>query len=255
MENNKQIEVKLKRGVKYFTVSQIIKEASRIFCFDEPTNKASPLYIALKREIGRKLKGVKSHGETPRNKKYSRDDVQHLLQVDLYNYFIKKSEKLNRDKERFLEKIECPTDEPQKNMKLVADSKSARETVVERYRQEYKRELDAQLAHFIGERDGTQTEEDKELLTKIKIEKKRREIFFEFLYQYFFDSLIEFDETRFREDLKYELIDDDLPGKNDVDTAEATYRLRDNRNYYELKKSSEEIKNFLDKFNAGERPE
>lgn len=251
MENNKQIEVKLKRGVKYFTISQIIKEASRIFCFDEPTNKASSLYIALKREIGRKLKGVKSYGETPRNRKYSRNDVQHLLQVDLYNYFIKKSSKLNENKRKFLEKIERPTDEPQKNLKLISDSEQSRKTAEQRYNELIKQWMEEEMDEHIRERAEGRTELD----IKIETEKKRREIFFELLYQTLFDFMIEFDEARFHEDLKHKLFGYDFP--DDAIKVEATLRLRDNRNYYELKKSPEEIRNLLVRFfniSADEHP-
>lgn len=245
MDSEKIIEVKLKSGTKYFTISEIINEAFRIFCFEAPKSYDSgKLHDKIEHQIRRKLQGKKSYGEGKRNRKYSRNDVQHLLQVDLYDYFIKISKKQN-EKRYNANKGMGRNNEARwsKNLKQIGDSEEARESEVETYRTQAKKWMASDMDYFIRERDGELTEEDVELFTKIRVEKKRREIFFEFLYESFFDFLISFDEALFREDLKHQLEGYDFP--DEPIQVEATNRLKDNHNYYQVRLSPDKIKELL----------
>jgi len=245
MSDIKKAEVKLTDKSKYYTIPQIIEQAKVIFDFDfSAQTDNGRLYEAIDKQIRRKLKGKPTYGDGMRNRKYARKDVYRLLSKDLYSYFSKISMKKNkRDVEKFDKVRQSIADERQQAQAKVADSSRTRKRITSEYNSSYASFQDEELQALIRHRDGTLNNDDVKLHEDFDTDKMKRKIFFEFLYECFFDYFIDFNEDQYREDWRNKP-EADSPVLDDAE-ALAAARLADSHNYYRLKLSLDEIRNLL----------
>lgn len=246
------VKVKLTSTAQSFTIAQIIEQAQQIFDFHISPALDKNFYKAIRKRVERALEGKSSTlGSGERNREYSRKDVYHLLKSDLYLYFLQKSKEKNEiDSARKEGRLESQAEKHRQAQITAQENYKIANETIQRYYATYAEELEKDQS-FMDRLDyGQLTEKDREVFRKNDILKKKKEIFFEFLFDNFFDLFFDFDEEAFVEDEENKL--DWTDPKPSGGSILAANRSNKNQNYYKLKIPPDRLKKLIETIIAGE---
>lgn len=243
MGTSNMITVQLTNEEKYYTVAQIINQASEIFEFkfmsdDENFRKA------IKKQIRRKLEGKEIDDGRKRNRRYKRKDVYQLLSNDLYGYFLKISQTKNKqDYEHYKNgNKQARAGERLQSLEEVASSRNELNELLENLK--YKNIQDLQLDILREISDGIWSETEIKQLKDELVTKVKQRILFEFLYENLFDFFVDFNEEQYRNDLDEKIkIGDDLLLTNPEKLV--VRKLADISGYYRFVHSKDTIRKLL----------
>lgn len=246
------VKVKLPSKAQSFTITQIIEQAQQIFDFNISPTQDKNFYKAIRKRVERALEGKEITSESgERNRKYSRKDVYHLLKSELYLYFLRKSKEKNEiDSARKEGRLELQAEKYRQAQVKAQENYEISNETIQRYYATYAEELEKDQSFMDRLGYGQLTEEDRAVLLKNDILKKKKEIFFEFLFDNFFDLFFDFDEEAFIEDEENKL--DWTDSKPSGGSILATNRSNKNQNYYELKISPDRLKKLIETIIGGE---
>lgn len=259
---------------KYFTVERIIELAAKFFGFYNKSEKAEHNarrkfeiygnYNTIKKYVYRTLKDkdIPSQQKPNHSKVYSRETVHEFLS-DYSNqiYFLKKG--IEGNKEELKQLSDKKRNKKGSKHGQTPEKEGLERTIeqVSKQLDELKRRYDKLLAsdkereHFVEEslkflENRTSSEEDTETPIDSIVEEYKKKILFQFL----FDSLIDFEEKMLRDDIKHlPEIEDALAADNEQ--IQAKLRLEDLHNYYKGKLNLvDTLEKLLEAKKAPEKP-